>query len=575
MTSSEKIISKNKEFLEKSSPRLYDIFRTRKFWKLEAQGIKGDPDHYYDDDVAQTLAEEFLDRISVLHLIGDILRSLGGVLGSRPKIDAKKLYEQTFQKILYDKKISRHDVACLTDVSPIGNNSIQPYMNGGPIGENWNTAPGGLYDSISNSKESIIGIELGFKADEYGKKVSRLLIQKKRDNPEMYIGLLIDGFVSIVMSDTNPFDEFKIDTKKMIDEMMDAKIDVRINDSWNPASLDFLAVNHVKLWIFDGKSAFMGGIGIESQFINTLYDQMDLIKGPFVRTLILISFLLFANQKWNLVDRGDEIEQIYEMAKNNPEKLDEKFLPELEDTGKITLELSMNVPGYVQDAQKDYYKLILHDDVREIFIMAPYFSDDKIARALVRASKKIENREAKKQQELKKQNNPGISKQDLETFVTEQLEENKKVHVIFPKKQENVIIAEVSKYYAYAMRKNRIVETKQFVARQGKIEHEMLHAKQMVVVLEKEGKKKYVKFGGSYNPAGRAHNMWEANTISYMGKLTDDDSNVKENPIKVYLDTVFYKILEDYSEPFRWGKTNVKLNPLELFVMWLSKSLFF
>ena len=246
MTSSEKIISKNKEFLEKSSPRLYDIFRTRKFWKLEAQGIKGDPDHYYDDDVAQTLAEEFLDRISVLHLIGDILRSLGGVLGSRPKIDAKKLYEQTFQKILYDKKISRHDVACLTDVSPIGNNSIQPYMNGGPIGENWNTAPGGLYDSISNSKESIIGIELGFKADEYGKKVSRLLIQKKRDNPEMYMGLLIDGFVSIVMSDTNPFDEFKIDTKKMIDEMMDAKIDVRINDSWNPASLDFLAVNHVK-----------------------------------------------------------------------------------------------------------------------------------------------------------------------------------------------------------------------------------------------------------------------------------------------------------------------------------------
>ena len=180
MTSSKKIISKNKEFLEKSSLRLYDIFRTKKFWKLEAQEIKGDPDHYYDDDIAQTLAEEFLDRISVLHLIGDILRSLGGVLGSRPKLDTKKLYEHTFQKMLCDKKISRHDVACLTNISPINNNFIQPYMNGGPIGENWNTATGGLYDSISNSKESIIGIELGFKADEYGKKVSKLLIQKKK-----------------------------------------------------------------------------------------------------------------------------------------------------------------------------------------------------------------------------------------------------------------------------------------------------------------------------------------------------------------------------------------------------------
>ena len=81
-------------------------------------------------------------------------------------------------------------------------------------------------------------------------------------------------------------------------------IDVRINDSWNPLSSDFLAANHVKLWIFDGKAAFVGGIGIESQFIKTLYDQMDLIEGPFVRTLTLMAFLLMANQRRNLVDQG-------------------------------------------------------------------------------------------------------------------------------------------------------------------------------------------------------------------------------------------------------------------------------
>ena len=144
-----------------------------------------------------------------------------------------------------------------------------------------------------------------------------------------------------------------------------------------------------------------------------------------------------------------------------------------------------------------------------------------------------------------------------------------------PKKQENVIIAEISKYYAYMMRKNRIVETKQFVVRQDGTEYGMLHAKQMVVVLEKDGKKKYIKFGGSYNPAGRAHNMWEENIISYVGKLSDDDSDIHENPIKDYLDNVFCKILNEYSEPFRWGKSNVKLNPLELFVMWFAKSLFF
>ena len=53
----------------------------------------------------------------------------------------------------------------------------------------------------------------------------------------------------------------------------------------DPGSSDFLSVNHVKMWIFDGNEAFFGGIGIESQFVEELYDQMDLVTGPFVKTL--------------------------------------------------------------------------------------------------------------------------------------------------------------------------------------------------------------------------------------------------------------------------------------------------
>lgn len=68
--------------------------------------------------------------------------------------------------------------------------------------------------------------------------------------------------------------------------------------------------------------------------------------------------------------------------------------------------------------------------------------------------------------------------------------------------------------------------------------------------------------------------MWETNTISYIGKLTDDDSHIEDNAIKKYLDEVFWKILKEYSEPFRWGKIDVKLNPLELFIMWFSRSIF-
>jgi len=564
--------SKNKQFINSEKPRLFEQFRQKKSWQLQLQNRDGSVDHYYDDDIVQTIAEEFLDRISVTHLIGDIVRALGGVLGMRPTLSAVQLHSQVLKKIIHDNKVSRKDVASFTNILPVDGNSMISFMNGGPMGEHWNTSPNGLYDWIDNkSSKSIIGIELGFKADEYGLEVSKRLIAKKQNNPEVYVGLLIDGFVSAFIPDPDVIDDFQNKTITMINQMKSVGIDVRINDSWNPLSSDFLAANHVKLWIFDGKAAFVGGIGIESQFIKTLYDQMDLIQGPFVRTLTLMSFLLMANQRRQLVDRCDEIQQIYEM---DSETIHEKFLPEIAVSGSLSMEISVNVPGYVQDAQKDYYSLLLRDNVSEIFIMAPYFSDDKIARALIVSAKRLEKKQSNIFKTQIKSENPNISDEELKNQVTNLLEKNKKVHIIFPKKQENAIIEQVSKYYAHCMKDISIVETKQFVVDDGDAIHEMLHAKQMVVVFEKDNKKDYVKFGGSYNPAGRAHNMWEVNNLTYLKNIDDDDANL-ENPVKDYLDNVFWKILNDYSEPFRWGQKDVKLNAFELFMMKFAQVLFF
>ena len=70
--------------------------------------------------------------------------------------------------------------------------------------------PNGLYDWIDNkSSKSIIGIELGFKGDEYGLEVSKRLIEKKQNNPDMYVGLLIDGFVSVFVQDPDVIDDFQ------------------------------------------------------------------------------------------------------------------------------------------------------------------------------------------------------------------------------------------------------------------------------------------------------------------------------------------------------------------------------
>jgi hypothetical protein len=54
------------------------------------------------------------------------------------------------------------------------------------------------------------------------------------------------------------------------------------------------------------------------------------------------------------------------------------------------MKILMNVPGYVQDAQQEYITLLTRPDVKEIYILAPYFSDDKIVRALIVAANKMQ-----------------------------------------------------------------------------------------------------------------------------------------------------------------------------------------
>ncbi len=530
----------------------------------------GNPDHYYDDDITKTVAEEFTDRISVIFVIGDIIRALGGILQRRPHLSQQDLEKIALQKIKHADRISRKDIAMLTEILEVDGNSFIPFMNGGPLKEHWNKDPNGFYKWIEKSTKTIIGIELGFKSDDYGQEVKKRLIKKKRANPEMYVGLLIDGFASFInLKPEKERDEFQQKTYEMIQEMRKENIDVIINDSWNPLSSDFLAANHIKLWIFDGQAAFVGGIGIESQFMEKLYDEMDLITGSFVNVLTLVALLLFSNQKRSF--RETRTSHITELKKNK-----ESFLPTIQESGKINLKIAMNVPGYTQDAQKQYYKLLTRSDVEEIYLMAPYFSDDKIARGLIYAANRLYRKLEKKEYEKMKKNNPQYSEQEISYHTKEELYKNKRIHVVFPKKQENVAIAEVSKYYAYYLKDNPIVETKQYNKKIGGQKHEMLHAKQLLVVLkdDKTGWTKYVKFGGSYNPAGRAHNMWEVNVMAYFGKWESSDDNDEKNPIKDYLENVMKHVIECNSEPFPWGDKNAKVTILERLVMKLAQMIF-
>jgi hypothetical protein len=534
--------------------------------KRNLMGKPVDERKIYDDDLVEVISEEFSDRIRVVPIIGDIIRALNLVLRRR-KLSFSHLLNICVGKVNSDSRLTRFDIAKVTKIRTIAGNSIIPFMNGGPSDQHWNTSENGFYDWIDKkSQETIFGVELGFKADDYGLEVSNKLIHRKKRNPELNISLLIDGFVSYLMSKREEqkaqFTIFENNTITMVNNMRKEGINVYINDSWNPLSSDFLAANHIKLWIFDEIAAFCGGIGIESQFREILYDEMDLMEGPIVGIVTILALLLMDNQtpRFHGVSKSNWIteEMLRRVYRKNYDI----------SRGPVNMKVCMNVPGYIQDAQHEYISLLNHRDLKEVYIMAPYFSDDRIARALVVAAERLR------------------AKLDLRAAQSFEVDSSnhkngyymKKIHVIFPKKQENLIIKEVSKYYAYYLRNNPVVETRQFYFEDKNIDlkYEMLHAKQLVVVLENEKRKwtKYVKFGGSYNPAGRAHNMWEMNVKSFSGnwEVSDEGPDAPfENPIRDYLNNVLKIVVSKYSEPFPWGVADVKLSGIERLAMQLSK----
>lgn len=515
----------------------------------------------FDDDLVQIIAKQFSDRFKVIPLLGDIIRALR--LASFYKtLNIKELEKAAIKLILGYP--SRYDISLLTNVITIEGNFFIPFLNGGPFGENWNTSTNGFYDWIDNkSADSILGIELGFKADDYGIEVASKLVEKKKKHPTIIIGIVIDGLVSILMSKKQPdLTEFEKNTIKLIKYMRQEGINVYINHSWNPFSLDFLAANHIKLWIFDSKVAFIGGIGIESQFRNLLFDEMDLISGPFVNVLTSIALLIMSNQKIDLY-LGNKFEPLFKL---NELELQRIFFKPLDKKGNISMKVAMNIPGYVQDAQKEYINLLNNDDIQEIYLMAPYFSDDKIARTVIKTANKLKN-------------DLNNKKNEHELIVSQKLPDQKKIHILFPKMQESRIIEEISRYYAYYLRDNPVVETLQFSAKSEDKFFDMLHAKQLLVVLQNSERKwkKYVKYCGSYNPAGRAHNMWELNTVMYCGKWdkSDDEYEDSENLVKKYFEENVKLVFKNYTEPFPWGNVDLKLNVLQRARMKFTQLLWF
>jgi hypothetical protein len=156
----------------------------------------------------------------------------------RRRLTFGQLLDISARKVSSQNRVTRSDIAQISKISSITGNSIIPFMNGGPSDQHWNNSDNGFYDWLDKkSQESIFGVELGFKADDYGLEVSNKLISRKRRNPELNISLLIDGLVSYLMSkkpeQKAQFTAFENNAISMINNMRKDGINVYVNDSWH------------------------------------------------------------------------------------------------------------------------------------------------------------------------------------------------------------------------------------------------------------------------------------------------------------------------------------------------------
>jgi hypothetical protein len=156
--------------------KIIESSRKSTLTKLQLMGRSVEGDKIFDDEIVRTISKEFTDKVTSLFVIEDVIRSIWKPI-KRKEITADEFGKHVLDLITSAGHIFREEIMQLTKIAPVFVNVLFPFMNGRPEGEHWNKATNGFYNWIDNkSKESVLGIGLGFKADNYGLEVNGKLI---------------------------------------------------------------------------------------------------------------------------------------------------------------------------------------------------------------------------------------------------------------------------------------------------------------------------------------------------------------------------------------------------------------
>jgi cardiolipin synthase len=229
-----------------------------------------------------------------------------------------------------------------------------------------------IFADIEKAHSTVNILMFGWREGEVGTKLTDLLVQKMKQGVQVRVIVdaagskpygpaepmftrLADAGAQIVVNDTFPFDE-------------DGLYPDHTSFDWSQD--DVGRADHRKLYVIDGKVAWIGGAGVEDHFENGgFHDVMTRVTGNVVRQAQAAFLMSFH-------------------AHDGPLPADlSKFFPSQPDPGRIPIVILQTVPNGFLSADQAIRELI-DGATKRLDIMNPYFTDSDIIQRVIAAAER-------------------------------------------------------------------------------------------------------------------------------------------------------------------------------------------
>lgn len=223
-----------------------------------------------------------------------------------------------------------------------------------------------LIKDIQGARSSVVVHIFGLQADEWGWEVAMLLGQKAREGVKVHVLADRDGARMSALHKHASAEIFKFWDQVGVKYAF-------YDSSLNPFNQDkFLHFDHRKYFIIDGKAAYTTGYTLEQHMRKEMFDLAVRAEGPVVGQMQASFFL---NYMANGGKPGEKDFQAFTA----------RYFPEPKAAGGMKARVAINVPWRQHRVTESYFSRISGAS-RNVYVINPYFTDNKIVEALIKAA---------------------------------------------------------------------------------------------------------------------------------------------------------------------------------------------